>query len=581
MAKASLNKRYEEVLRKTRLITEEQLQEAIVKAEEDDKYLHQVIVDMGFMESTSVLEVAAREWELRYVELLDEELDAETVKIIPEAMARRIVAVPINRTENTLAVAMADPFDLFALREIEIRTRPRFKVQPFLALPGDIEKKLDEIYVKEREEEIYSTLQEVEGKEIKEIEQYMAASEEDELEIDLAGAAKEAQQSYIISLVWRIIAEAVKEGASDIHIEPFSRETALRYRIDGDLQYRQPIPKVLHNPVVTRIKILAKANIAERRVPQDGRIGPLNFFNKKIELRVSIIPTILGESVVMRILDKSSAMMPLSDLGFREENLKLFETAIRKPYGMILVSGPTGSGKSTTLSSALNTIKSPDKKILTAENPVEYNIEGIVQVQTKEEVGLTFAEALKSFLRQDPDVIMVGEMRDQETASIAIRAALTGHLVFSTIHTNDAPSCITRLIDLGVDSFLIADSVELIIAQRLIHTICKNCKVLIEPPEEEVKLLESHRVDTSNLQLCKGEGCNICNNGGLKGRTGIHELMVIDDEVRDLIIKGATAYEIKEAAMKNGMRTLREDGFEKVAMGITTFEEVMKITQEI
>ncbi|MFQ6041205.1 MAG: GspE/PulE family protein [Candidatus Poribacteria bacterium] len=514
-----------------------------------------------------------------YIELLDEELDLETVKIIPEAMARRIFVIPISRTENTLAVAMADPFDLFALREIEIRTRPRFKVQPFLTLPGDIERKLNEIYVKESEEEIYSILQDVDDKEVKEIEQY-AVDTEGDLEIDLADEAKEeAQQSYIISLVWRILIEAIKEGASDIHIEPFYRETILRYRIDGDLQYRQPIPKVLHHAVVARIKILAKANIAERRVPQDGRIG-LKIGNRKIELRVSIIPTIFGESVVMRILDKGSVMMPLSDLVFREENLKLFEDAIRKPYGLILVSGPTGSGKSTTLFSALNTIKSPDKKILTVENPVEYNIEGIVQVQTKEEVGFTFAEALRAFLRQDPDVIMVGEMRDQETASIAVRAALTGHLVFSTIHTNDAPSCITRLVDFGVDPFLIADSVQLVIAQRLVHTICKNCKVPIEPTEEVIKLLEANRIDTSNLNLCKGEGCHICHNG-LKGRTGIHELMVIEGEVRDLIIKEATAYEIKAAAMKSGMRTLREDGFEKVARGISAFEEIMKRTQEI
>ncbi|MBM3242430.1 type II secretion system protein GspE [Candidatus Poribacteria bacterium] len=579
MAKASLNKRYEEILQKTRLLTMEQLQKAIVKAEASDEYLHQVIVDMHFLDSTSVLEAAAREWGIGYVELLDEKIDAETVKIIPEAMARRVVTIPINRTENTLAIAMADPFDLFALREIEIRTRPRFKIQPFLALPSNIKKKLDEVYVKESEDEIFSILQDVEDKRIKEIEQY-AVDTEDELEIDLAGAAKEeAQQSYIISLVWKIIVEAIQENASDIHIEPFLRETAMRYRIDGDLQYRQPIPKVLHNAVVSRIKILAKANIAERRVPQDGRLG-IKIGNRKIEMRVSIIPTILGESVVMRLLDKSSTMMPLSYLGFRDENLTLFEAAIKKPHGLILVSGPTGSGKSTTLVSALNAIKSPERKILTVENPVEYNIEGVVQVQTKEEVGLTFAGALRAFLRQDPDVIMVGEMRDQETASIAVRAALTGHLVFSTIHTNDAPSSITRLTDFGIDPFLVADSVQLIIAQRLIHTICKNCKVSVEPKEEEIKLLESHRVNTSNLQLCKGQGCNLCNKG-LRGRTGIHEFLVIDGEVRDLVVKEATAYEIKEAAMKNGMRTIREDGFEKVARGITSFEEVIKWTQEV
>lgn len=580
MAKAPLNKRYEKLSRESSLITDEQLEKAIAEAEENDKYLHQVLVDMHLIDSTSILELGAKEWEIDYIELLDEEIDVETVKIFPEAMARRIVAIPIGKTEDSLAVAMADPLDLFVLREIKIRVRPHFEVQPILALPDDIEKKLDEVYEKETQEEIYSWLDGAEDKEIKEIEQFTSDAEEDEGEINLTQEAmEEAQQSYIISLVWKIIVEAVKEGASDIHIEPFSRETALRYRIDGDLQYRTPIPKVMHNAVVSRIKILAGANIAERRVPQDGRIG-FKIGNKQIELRVSIIPTSFGESVVMRILDKSSAMMPLSDLGFREENLKLFETAIKQPHGLILVSGPTGSGKSTTLFSALNTIKSPDTKILTVENPVEYDIEGLVQVQTKEEIGLTFAETLRAFLRQDPDVIMVGEMRDEETASIAIRAALTGHLVFSTVHTNDAPSCITRLIDFGIDPFMIADSVQLIMAQRLIHTICKNCKVPIEPTEKITRMLKSYKVDSSNLQLYRGEGCNVCNNGGLKGRTGIHEMMVIDSEIKDLIIKEATAAEIRKVAMKNGMRTLREDGFEKVARGITIPEEVIKITQK-
>lgn len=587
MAKASLNKRYKEVLQKSGLITDEQLKKAITIAEEDDKYLHQVLVDMHLIDSSSALKIAADEWDIDYIEVLDlsdEELDDETVKFFPEAMARRILAIPISKNGNGLSVAMADPFDLFILREIETRVSSGLEIQKIFALPNDIQRKLDEVYMRESQKEIQSMFKDIEERKIAEIEQIANSNEDTEdsdSQINLTEAAiKEAEQSYIISLVWKIIIEAVEEGASDIHIEPFSRETAVRYRVDGDLQYKEPISKVLHNAVIARIKILSGANIAERRIPQDGRIG-LKFGGKQIELRVSIIPTSFGESVVMRILDKSSAMMPLSNLGFREENLELFEDAIRKPHGLILMSGPTGSGKSTTLFSALNTIKSPERKILTVENPVEYNIEGIIQVAAREEVGLTFAKALRAFLRQDPDVIMIGEMRDQETASIAIKSALTGHLVFSTVHTNDAPSCITRLIDFGIDPFLIADSVQLVIAQRLVHTICKNCSISVEPTEEEIEILESYRVDTSNLQLREGKGCDVCNNNGLKGRTGIHEMMVLNDEIKDLIMKEANASEIKKVAIKNGMRTLREDGFEKVAIGWTTFKEVMKMTQEV
>jgi type II secretory ATPase GspE/PulE/Tfp pilus assembly ATPase PilB-like protein len=318
---------------------------------------------------------------------------------------------------------------------------------------------------------------------------------------------------------------------------------------------------------------MAKVDIAERRKPQDGRIS-VGLGEKKYELRVSIIPTIYGQSVVMRILDKSSTALPLSSLGFSQKNLELINTAINKPYGLILVSGPTGSGKSTTLFSALNSINSTEIKILTLENPVEYNLDGVVQVPTKEEIGLTFAYGLRAFLRQDSDVIMVGEIRDPETAGIAIQAALTGHLVLSTIHTNDAASCVTRLVNFKIDPFLITDAVQLLISQRLIRKICKECKAPVEPTDKEIELLNSYKVDTSNLQLYKGKGCPKCSGKGLKGRTGIHELLVLDGEIKELILKNASAYEIKDAAINNGMRTLLQDGLEKVAMGITTFEEV-------
>ncbi len=580
MGKTALNRKYEEVLRSRKLLTEEQIERAVIEAVRRGEYLHQVIADMHLLDVTTALQAAAEEWGIGYVELVDEELDPDVVKIFPEAMAKRLMSIPIGRDEESLSVAMADPFDLFALREMEIRTHSKLKIQPYFALPSEIKRKLEEIYGRENEEVIYDFLMQDEAEEISEIEEYFEETESAS-EIDLTrSAVEEAQQSYIIRLVWRIILQAIKERASDIHIEPFQRESAVRFRIDGDLHYKHPIPRPLHNAVISRIKILSKMNIAEKRIPQDGRIG-LKVGSRKVELRVSVVPSIFGESVVMRILDKSQAIMPLSDLGFSDENLAIFEEMIRKPYGMILVSGPTGSGKSTTLFSALNTIKRPELKILTVEDPVEYNIEGIVQIQVKEEIGLTFARVLRAFLRQDPDIIMVGEMRDQETAAIAVRAALTGHLVFSTVHTNDAPSSITRLVDFGIDPFLVADSVLLIIAQRLVHKICENCKEEIEPTEEMIRILQEHRVSTENLHIARGKGCKECNFTGLKGRTAIHELLVVDEDIKELIAKGATAMEIKESARNAGkMRTLREDGFEKVARGITTFEEVISRTLE-
>jgi len=580
LGKTALNRKYEEVLRSRKLLTEEQIGRAVIEAVRRGEYLHQVIADMHLLDVTTALQAAAEEWGIGYVELVDEELDPDVVKIFPEAMAKRLMSIPIGRDEGSLSVAMADPFDLFALREMEIRTHSKLKIQPYFALPSEIRRKLEEIYGRENEEVIYDFLMQDEAEEISEIEEYFEETESAS-EIDLTrSAVEEAQQSYIIRLVWRIILQAIKERASDIHIEPFQRESAVRFRIDGDLHYKHPIPRPLHNAVISRIKILSKMNIAEKRIPQDGRIG-LKVGSRKVELRVSVVPSIFGESVVMRILDKSQAIMPLSDLGFSDENLAIFEEMIRKPYGMILVSGPTGSGKSTTLFSALNTIKRPELKILTVEDPVEYNIEGIVQIQVKEEIGLTFARVLRAFLRQDPDIIMVGEMRDQETAAIAVRAALTGHLVFSTVHTNDAPSSITRLVDFGIDPFLVADSVLLIIAQRLVHKICENCKEEIEPTEEMIRILQEHRVSTENLHIARGKGCKECNFTGLKGRTAIHELLVVDEDIKELIAKGATAMEIKEFARNAGkMRTLREDGFEKVARGITTFEEVISRTLE-
>ena len=585
MAKVALNKRFEELFRSSHSITEGQLEKAIGEAERTQEYLHQKIVDMRLAEASQVLELAKQEWGVETIDLQDEELaslDTDFVKrIFPEAMAFRIQSLPFYQTEDTLFVAMADPFDVFVINEIRVRLRSRYKLKPYLAFAKDIEAKLNEVYGKSDEDTLDSFLEDIPEEEAEEIESLSVVEKDSEIDLETT-ALEQAHQSFVIGAVYKLIVQAIREEASDIHIEPFPRETILRYRTDGDLRDRPMPSKVWHNAIVSRIKIMAGMNIAERRIPQDGRIS-LKSGSKKYELRVSIIPSIFGESVVMRILDKSGVTRSLSELGFSAENLVLFERAIHKPYGLILVSGPTSSGKSTTLFAALNAINSPERKILTVENPVEYNLPGLIQVQTKEDMEppFTFAEALRAFLRQDPDVIMVGEMRDQVTAAIGVQAALTGHLVFSTIHTNDAPSSITRLVNFEVDPFLIGDAVLVVIAQRLLHTICENCKVSVEPTDEQIQLLESHNVDTANLQLSRGEGCNRCQGGGMRGRMAIHEVMEITNDIREMILKGAPGYEIQGAARENGMKTLRQDGLAKVTQGLTTIDEILKITQEV
>jgi type IV pilus assembly protein PilB len=564
-----------EILLKEGLITAKELREALSKHGDKKDYFHQVFADMKLVPREKILEVAARDWGVPgFIDLKEtENIDQEVIKMIPETKARRGMCIPVYKTEKKLSVAMANPLDIFAADDIKMSLRAtgfEYEIEPLLAYPKDINEKLEETYGFSD-----AIVQEIlDGISVDDISVESPADEQED-EIDIARSLEAAQRGPIISLVNAILLEAVKQGATDIHIEPFGKKTLLRYRIDSRLRDvpQIPLPGGRHNAIVSRIKIMAQCDIAERRLPQDGRI-PLTAAGKRYDLRVSIVPSSYGESVVMRVLD-TSRTLSLEELGFLPNNLRRFENAIKQPYGLILVTGPTGSGKTTTLYSSLDRINSPEVKVLTVENPVERNLPGTIQVQTKPEIELDFASILKYFLRHDPDIIMIGEIRDRETATTAVEAALTGHLVFSTLHTNDAPSSIIRLKELGINEFLLASSVQLAMAQRLVRRICEKCKRPIAPTARMLNILTECGVDTEKLQLYKGDGCSTCSGIGLRGMTAIHEVLEVDDDIRQLILSGNfSGPQIRRLARTKGMKTLREDGMEKVARGITTFEEV-------
>ena len=571
-----------EFLLKKGLISKEQLERIINEQKGIKHHSHQLIADMKMVPKKQILEVAAEGWKVGYIDLEEaEDIDPEIIKMIPKSKASRNYSIPVSKTETELLVAMANPLDIFAADEIKISllsTGLDFEVVPLLAFPKDIKSKLEDVYG-DTDAIIQEMLEGIQGEEI------LVGSLDDEQDedVDITKTLEDARRGPIINLVNAIFLEAVRHGATDIHIEPSDKRSILRFRIDSKLNDvpNIPLPKSRHSAIVSRIKIMAGADIAERRLPQDGRIH-LTAASKEYDLRVSIMPTKYGESVVMRLTDAGSVAMTLEQLGFLPKNLKIFQEAISKPYGLILVTGPTGSGKTTTLYSALNTINTPETKILTAENPIERNLPGAVQVETKPEIKFDFALILKHFLRHDPDVIMVGEIRDEETATIAIEAALTGHLVFTTLHTNDAASSVIRLNELGVNEFLLASSIQLAMAQRLVRRICEKCKRPDVPTGTMLKELESCGVNTDDLQLHRGIGCDTCSGTGLKGMTAIHELLYIDNDIRELILKGEfSAPQIQELARAKNMRTLREDGMQKVAMGLTTFEEVLLRTTNV
>jgi type IV pilus assembly protein PilB len=565
-------KTVKEIIEDNKLISPEELQKAIEESKKSGEPLQSVVVSLNLISRVDLLRTLSQEWTVKAVNLDEIEIDPEVAKVVPEAAARRHRAVPFVKEENVLFVAMADPRDFFVIEDIQLRTN--FEVQPYLALPEDIQKVLDKAYGLANDvklDQIMGNLKETEGSD-----DLTLAKAEQKVEVtEIDATAPEVEK-----LVNGIILSALQQKASDIHIEPFDNRLIVRYRVDGVLKEAPfQIPNSFRNALIAKIKIMTEQmDITERRRPQDGRIQVMAKGNP-IEFRVNIVPTVFGESCVMRVLDRASVRVDLDKLGFMTDTMEKLKASLAKPYGLILVCGPTGSGKSTTLYAALNSINMPDTKILTAENPVEYNLPGIIQVNVIQEIGFDFASALRSFLRQDPDVIMVGEIRDKETAQIAMEAAMTGHLVFSTIHTNDAPSAVARLHEMGVPSFLISSSVECVLAQRLVRKVCAECKQKIKITDEYKKFFAQYKIDATNATIFKGKGCDVCGGTGYKGRAGIHELLVMDDNMRALLLKEIASGPIRNLAKQQGMRTLLEDGLNKVLMGVTSIEEVLSVAQ--
>ncbi len=556
-----------QILLTEKIISEEELEKAVDIQKKEGGKIGEILVKLGLVSEKDIVVAMAKQLSIPYVSytkgLLKPSEDQGLSKLVPEDYARRHLLLPISRHLNSLTVAFMDPLDLITIDNLRHMTG--CEINPIIATRSDLERAIDEFYGKEDLlKDVISDSYELEGFKAEK------GAEEDELSLDELIAR--AEEAPIVKLVDLLLMQAIKDRASDIHIEPFRHKINIRYRIDGVLYEIMPPARHLLPAIVSRIKILANLDIAERRLPQDGAFL-VKVEKKGIDIRVSVIPTIYGEKVVMRILDRSATPLNLEELGFEAGDLQNFKKAISSPHGLILLTGPTGSGKTTTLYAALNEIKSPHKNISTVEDPVEYKLEGINQVQIKPSIGLTFANTLRSFLRQDPDIIMVGEVRDLETAQICIRSSLTGHLVLSTLHTNDAPGAISRLIDIGIEPYLISSSLILVGAQRLVRRLCPECK---EAYETTPKLTADFNIKQELLY--KPKGCDYCNHIGYRGRVAIYEIIGINDKLRDLISRGAGLGEIKKAVRDTGVMLLMEKGIKKVEEGITSIEEVLSIT---
>ncbi len=567
-----------DLLLKAKLITQEQLAEALKIQQSSGLKLGEALVKLGAVTEDDITETLSAQFGVPSINLSHFEIDPSVLKLVAADVARKYNILPVNKTGATVTIAMSDPTNVFALDDIKFMTG--YNVEPVVASEQSLQLAIDRHYGATRALELKKVMEEMSAVETQDTNLEVVEEAEDEA-IDLERLAEEGEEAPVIRLVNIILTDAIKRGASDIHIEPYEKEYRVRYRIDGILYEVMNPPPKLREAIASRVKILAKLDIAEKRLPQDGRIKikmKLAGKTKELDYRVSTLPTLFGEKIVCRLLDKDNLMLDMTRLGFERESLNRFEKAILRPWGMVLVTGPTGSGKTNTLYSALSRINTPETNIMTAEDPVEFNLPGVNQVQMKDAIGLNFAAALRSFLRQDPNIILVGEIRDFETAEIAVKAALTGHLVLSTLHTNDAPSTINRLMNMGIEPYLVATSVILIAAQRLIRRVCTNCKGPTEVAPQVLVSLGFTPEEAKSVQVMKGKGCDRCNNTGYKGRVALIEVIEVSEEIREMILSGASSIEIKRKGIEEGMISLRRSGLVKIKEGITTIEEVVRET---
>ena len=591
-----------EILVRENLISAQHLREALDYQREHGGRLGYNLVKLGLVTDDMITAVLSRQYGIPSVNLDLFKIDEPVLRLIPQEVAQKYSVIPLSRVGATLTLAMVDPTNVFAMDDIKFMTG--LNVEPVVVAEVSIQQAIAKYYGTSREIELAAvTVDEAvfEPVDVKtgnggithadlvsldSIDFEVGRSEdvevvEDNEEIDLSTLSRLSEDAPVVRLVNVLLVDALRRGASDIHVEPYEKELRIRFRIDGVLYDVMHPPLKLRDALISRVKIMSKLDISEKRLPQDGRIKikvKVDARSRELDFRVSTLPTLFGEKVVLRLLDKENLMLDMHKLGFEPESLTKFKRNISKPYGMVLVTGPTGSGKTNTLYSALQSLNTIQTNIMTAEDPVEFNLMGINQVQMKEQIGLNFAAALRAFLRQDPNIVLVGEIRDFETAEIAIKAALTGHLVLSTLHTNDAPSTISRLMNMGIEPFLVATSVNLIQAQRLIRRICKDCKREESMPPEALIEVGFSADEASKLKTYKGKGCSTCNNTGYKGRIGLYEVMEVSDDIRELILIGASALELRKKAIDDGMITLRESGLHKIRNGLTTLEEVVRET---
>ncbi len=568
-----VNRRLGDLLVAEGLVKQEELQRALAEQKGTTEKLGSVLVRLKLVNEEQLTGFLSRQYGIPSITLSQLDIDPGILRLVPPQIAKKYEVLPVKRAANTLTLAMADPTNVFALDDVSFMTN--LQVLPVVASQAAIRRAIERNY-ENQGAAITDVLTELAEDQVSNVE-VVDDDEDSGGKVDVFELKESADEAPVVKLVNMVLVDAIQKGASDIHWEPYEKAFRVRFRIDGVLHEMLTPPKRLESAIVSRLKIMSSLDIAERRLPQDGRIK-LRYHAREIDFRVSILPTIFGEKAVLRILDKDALQLDLTKLGFDPGALETFEKVIRQPYGMILITGPTGSGKTTTLYSAIHAINSPEHNIMTAEDPVEYNLKGVNQVQINDGIGRTFASALRAFLRQDPDVILVGETRDLETAQISIRAALTGHLVFSTLHTNDSPSTVARLIDMGIPPFLVASSLLLVMAQRLGRKVCKDCKEPYEVDEDTLLPYGHVLTGVGRTQFYKGRGCATCSFTGMKGRVAIYEVMPVSQEIRDLILKNAPVTDIRAMAQAQGMKTLRQAGLLKVLAGATTVDEVLRVT---